>query len=170
MPQADYTPSVPAIAGPIEFSSQSRNCAGISRRSMLERAAVVGASAALTSLPAAALALPGRGGAASEVDSRFWKAWREWKAVDSAWQADPRDDDETMDQWGEKQHAALVAMLMVPVSTAAAILAKSQSTEGYEVDLPAPAHRTGLMLQADLQRLIEREQREARVPAAKGGR
>lgn len=149
MPQADNIVSVPSDAGTTDFFSE--NIGGVSRRSAITLGgAAVLAVAVPTVAQLAVKATPAR-------DERFWAAWREYKAVEAGWAADPAKDDATYDGWGEKLHKAQVAMLMVPVTSARAVLAKYASTEGQDINLPAPVHSSLAVIGWDIERLTKLE-------------
>lgn len=124
------------------------------RRSFITTAA---ASLALA-VPAAAVAATATEQSPTHPrgDDRFWAAHREYQRILSEWNSN-EDDEEAFDRQGVRETEALVAMLMIPVSTAAAVLAKFKATDGQDVTLPYPAKTSLQMMEWDLGRLMARE-------------
>lgn len=89
-------------------------------------------------------------------DDRFWVAHREYQRILSEWDSN-EEDEAAFDRQGVRETEALVAMLMIPVSTAAAVLAKFKATDGQDVTLPYPANNSLQMMEWDLARLMAKE-------------
>lgn len=90
-------------------------------------------------------------------DARFWNAWREFKALDAAWEADPGEEDEVWERHAEGRERAFNAMMLVPVVTAVALSAKFAADPSLSMPLPGPAKCTYTMIGWDIGRLAARE-------------
>lgn len=126
---------------------------------MDRRSFITAATASLAlAVPAAAVAATAPMQAASHTrgDDRFWAAHREYQRILSEWNSN-EDDEAAFDLQSVRETEALVAMLMIPVSTAAAVLAKFKATDGQDVTLPYPAKNSLQMMEWDLGRLMAKE-------------
>lgn len=126
---------------------------------MDRRSFITAATASLAlAVPAAAVAATAPMQAASHPrgDDRFWAAHREYQRILSEWNSN-EDDEAAFDLQSVRETEALVAMLMIPVSTAAAVLAKFKATDGQDVTLPYPAKNSLQMMEWDLGRLMAKE-------------
>lgn len=124
------------------------------RRSFITTAAASLALAVPTAAVAATTAA--QGPTHRRGDDRFWAAHREYQRILSEWDSN-EDDEAAFDRQGVREQEALVAMLMIPVSTAAAVLAKFKATDGQDVTLPYPAKTSLQMMEWDLGRLMAKE-------------
>lgn len=118
------------------------------------RAVFVGVAAAtpLAVLPTVAALAEG----SDEV--QFWRAYAHWHALFNALPhgIDPGDDPVIMARY-EEEEAALEAMLMIPVHTARAVLAKYVATDGEDNWLPPPLTGSWQVIGWDLERVAKRE-------------
>lgn len=127
---------------------------GFSRRSVLASAPAV----ALAIAVAPSIASEGTAPSEPLQDTRFWHAHAEWKAIRAAWDADTdEDEDAVWARHGERDAAALQAMLLIPVKTAFALMAKYIATGGECVRLPYPAQNSLQMIEWDLGRIAMKE-------------
>lgn len=94
-----------------------------------------------------------------DPDAEFWRAHATWRVMLDAWKADPDKADETSNAWFEREHPAWCAMMLIPVSSADAILAKWQSLDGEDMELPAPDGSALAVIGRDLERLAKLEPR-----------
>jgi hypothetical protein len=117
----------------------------VSRRALLAAAPVIAATALLV-VPAAAQSF--------RTDDAFWSAHTKWAQLRADWNADKDpDDDAVFERWNDAETDAFKAMLLIPVGTASAILAKQKAAhfdnawpepfalQAIEVDLTALAAR-----------------------------
>lgn len=126
---------------------------------MDRRSFITTATASLAlAVPAAAVAAtaPTQSQSHSRGDDRFWAAHREYQRILSEWDSN-EEDEAAFDRQCGRETEALVAMLMIPVSTAAAVLAKFKATDGQDVTLPYPAKNSLQMMEWDLGRLMAKE-------------
>jgi hypothetical protein len=125
----------------------------LSRRAMLGGAALAGV---LLATPA--LALP-----SADPDARFWPLHARWQHLEEAWDGDDGlaggDDDAVWDAAAAEVSAAFDAMMLAPISTVAAVLAKFKACAGQEILLDDRSLTTLDAIERDLARLAAAEGR-----------
>ena len=122
-----------------------------SRRGFLAGAALTAGALAVT-VPAVAAAVK-----PAQNDERFWAAWHRWKKAEQEWEVDPDNGAENWAAQEAKVEPLFEAMLLMPVMTARAVLAKYQATDGQQIYLPEPAKCTLTMIGWDLERIAKQE-------------
>lgn len=89
------------------------------RRALLKAAPVIAASVLLTA-PATAQPL--------DADAAFWCAHAKWAQLRADWNADKDpDEDAVYERWNDAEADAFKEMILIPVGTASAILAKQKA-------------------------------------------
>ena len=90
-------------------------------------------------------------------DARFWAAWREYKELEATWEADGDDSPANWENHAARVNAAHEAMLLVPVTTAQAVLAKYTDVASGAVDLRDGRFTSTQVIGWDLERLAKQE-------------
>ena len=103
----------------LSLQADSACATSVSRRALLKAAPAVTATILLTA-PAIAQV--------SGSDAAFWRAHTKWAQIRAGWDADKDpDEDAVFDRWNDAETDAFKAMLLIPVGTASAILAKHKA-------------------------------------------
>lgn len=101
------------------LQADSACATSVSRRTLLAATPVIAASA-LLAVPAAAQLL--------DADAAFWRAHAKWAQLRADWNADKdSDDDAVYERWNDAETDAFKEMILIPVGTASAILAKQKA-------------------------------------------
>ncbi len=118
----------------------------VSRRALLAATPVIVASAMLA-FPAAAQSF--------RPDDAFWSAHTKWAQLRADWNADKdSDDDAVFERWNNAETDAFKEMILIPVGTASAILAKQKAAH---FDNAWPELFALQAIEADLTALAARE-------------
>lgn len=90
-------------------------------------------------------------------DRQFWAAWQEWSELERAACLYCEDDGEVFERAWEIAQAALERAMIMPVTTATALLAKYSMVEDGQLILPEPARNSTRVLRRDIERLARQE-------------
>jgi hypothetical protein len=121
-------------------------------------------AAGAVALPVAAAAMPA--GAMPFYDprlgrdARFWALHREWEQVLADAEEDADESDEAFDRWSDRINEVETAMMLTPVTTAAAVHAKYLVDKGRTeatYERGGQEFTTGQLIEWDLERLIKQE-------------
>lgn len=118
------------------------------RRAILTAAPVLAAIAAVPAVAAASAKSAGD-------EAGFWAAHERWAAIRTGWNADKDpDEDLVFERWNDAELNAFKVMMLIPVGTASAIVAKHKAAH-YDHCLPESFALRAI--EADLVALAARE-------------